>query len=317
MSTSYFSAPAAFDVLPRYGLLLPLLEGKRVLEIGAAGATGGASALYLAELGAGTVLSIDTAEAVARAAASTDHPFVRFEAAGPADVPRRAFDLVIATDGASAVEPAGVSALAGALAPGGRLVVAFRAPGTGLLDLADGEAGGAGAAPAYERVVGPLAAELASVEIFSQAPLVGWVLAAARAGEDPELTFDGTLAGTTEPAHYLAVCGAEPCGIGGLDFVAAPPAPLGRLLGGRLAAALARAAELQGRVAELEHRVAELESALSRAQRGPPAREAEPGGDGAPPVAPLDDESRQASLLMRLAEAEARLAELEADTGGE
>jgi hypothetical protein len=324
MTTSPFSAPAAFDVLPRYGLLLPLLEGRRVLEIGAAGPTGGASALYLAELGAGAVLSIDTAEAVDRAAASTDHPFVRFEATAPADLAPRAFDLVIVTDAASLVEPGAVSALAAALAPDGHLVAAFRAPGMGLLALAGEESAGAADAPLYESVVGPLAAEFASVEIFTQAPLVGWVLAAAGADEESETAADGTLAGTILPAWYLAICGAEPSGIGGLELVAAPPEPLGQIAARHLEAARARAVALQDRVAELqdqvaglERRVAELEGALSRAEQELRTRVADPGGDRASPAAPADDGTRHASLLMRLAEAEARLAELEADAGGE
>lgn len=321
MTPSLFSAPASFDVLPRYGLLLPLLEGKRVLEVGAAGPTGGASALYLAELGAGAVLSIDTAEAVARAAASADHPFVRFEATAPAELAPGAFDLVLVADAAALAEPAAISALAAALAPGGRLVAAFRAPGMGLLAVAGDEAAGAGNALPYDGVVGPLAAEFASVEIVSQAPLVGWVLAAARDDEEPELTFDGTLAGATEAAHYLAICGAEPSGIGGLDFVAAPPEPLGQIASRYLEAARARAAALQDRVVELQdqlaglqRRVAELEAALARAEEARRAREAEPAGvpaPAAPPAAPADDDARHRSLLMRLAEAEARLAELD------
>lgn len=310
MSASYFSAPAAFDILPRYGLLGPFLGGSRVLEIGAVGATDGASALYLAELGAGAVLAIDTVEAVARAAATVDHPFVRFEAIGLADVAHRAFDLVIVTDAVSlGVEPAVVSALAASLAPGGRLVVAFRAHGMGLLTLAGGEEG-AEDAPLYESVVGPLAAEFAAVEIVTQAPLVGWVLAAARAEADPEVTADGTLAGTTQPAHYLAICGAEPSGIGGLDLVAAPPESLGRFVAGRLEAARARAAELEGRVAELE-------GALARARQELVARDAEPDVARGAPAVPTGADSTHASLLMRLAEAEARLAELELDAGGE
>ena len=46
---SFYARNAAGDLLARYSFLEPLLEGKRVLEIGAARATDGGSALFLAE----------------------------------------------------------------------------------------------------------------------------------------------------------------------------------------------------------------------------------------------------------------------------
>ena len=369
MTDSFFPTSDAFDVVPRYGFLQPLLDGSRVLEIGAAGRTGGASALYLAELGAGAVLSVDGPEEVERASASADHPFVRFEALALDELSPGAFDLVIVTDAASlGMDPAVVSSLAAALAPGGRLVVAFRAPGTGLVALASGETGAAGEAPRWEDVIGPLAAGFASVEVVTQTPMVGWVLAAGEIDEDSDVTADGTLAGTTPPAYYLAVCGREASGLGGLALVAAPPEPLGRVVAGRrdesgarvagllveraelarrsaeLEAALSQAqeelarrdaeppvvvelerapsggaAEIAGgdarpaaRVAELERRVAELEGALSRANEELARRDPEPAGAR---EAPVDADGRHAALLMRLAEAEARLAELETDGG--
>lgn len=79
--TSFFAPHGAADLLSRYSFIEPLLAGRRVLEIGAARATDGASALALAERGAAAVLSVeDDGEGFGRAAELATHPFVQFRA---------------------------------------------------------------------------------------------------------------------------------------------------------------------------------------------------------------------------------------------
>src|SRR5512139_3564089 len=131
----FYSANGAGEILPRYSFLESLLQGRRVLELGAAGATDGASAVFLADRGAAAVLSLDGAEAVERAAQAAHHPFVQFRSMEPASLPRGAFDLVVIADGSAlATDPARVAELKALLAEDGVLVAAVRAPGgTGLL----------------------------------------------------------------------------------------------------------------------------------------------------------------------------------------
>src|SRR5512138_1544504 len=150
---SFYSRDGAGDLLARYSFIEPLLDGKRVLEVGAARATEGGSALFLAERGAAAVLSIEAAEEdLAAARGAGHHPFVQFRAIPPADLRPGTFDLVLVADGASlARAPDDVGALRRLLAPGGRLVTALPAGGGGLADLA-----GAAApedAPEYEAFV--------------------------------------------------------------------------------------------------------------------------------------------------------------------
>src|SRR5919204_2587685 len=100
--TSFFAPHGAGDLLSRYSFVEPLLAGRRVLEIGAAQRTGGATALALAERGAAAVMSIEEeADGIAGAAAGVQHPFVQFRAAHLEELPQKAFDLVLVADGAA------------------------------------------------------------------------------------------------------------------------------------------------------------------------------------------------------------------------
>src|SRR5512135_2883422 len=99
---SFYARDGAGDLLARYSFIEPLLEGKRVLEVGAARATAGGTALFLAERGAAAVLSLEPEEAdVVEAREAGHHPFVQFRAGDPGDLPAGAFDLVLAADGAA------------------------------------------------------------------------------------------------------------------------------------------------------------------------------------------------------------------------
>src|SRR6266545_3682891 len=155
---SFYARNGAGDLLARYSFLEPLLAGKRVLEMGAARATDGGTALFLAERGAAAVLSLEPNEGdLAASREAGHHPFVQFRAGAPEELRGGTFDLVLVADGAA---------------------------------------------------------------------MVGWVLALAADGEDPDIAMDGTLAGTPETAAWVAICGDEPCGLAGLQVTALPVKPL-------------------------------------------------------------------------------------------
>src|SRR5512140_2297289 len=78
---SFHARNGSGELLARYSFVEPLLEGRRVLEIGAARATDGGSALFLAERGAAAVLSVEPAEAdLVEARRAGHHPFVQYQA---------------------------------------------------------------------------------------------------------------------------------------------------------------------------------------------------------------------------------------------
>src|SRR6266540_4266665 len=223
---SFYARNGAGDLLARYSFIEPLLEGKRVLELGGARATAGGSALFLAERGAAAVLSLEpNEEDLGAAREAGHHPFVQFRSGAAKDLRQGTFDLVLVADGAAlARAPETLAALRRLLAAGGRLVTAFPAGGAGLAEIA-GEPPDEDVPP-YEGVVSALSDHFALVEVATQSATVGWVLALAADGEDPEIAMDGTLAGTPEAAAYVAICGDEPCGLSGLQVTALPVNPL-------------------------------------------------------------------------------------------
>ncbi len=287
--SSFYARDGAGDLLARYSFLEPLLDGKRVLEVGAARATEGGSALFLAERGAAAVLSIESAEDdLAAAREAGHHPFVQFRAMSPSDLRPGTFDLVLVADGAAlAREPDRVAAFRRLLAPGGRLVTSLPAGGGGLPELAGEPA--AADVPEYEAFVGALSDQFALVEVATQSAVVGWVLALAADGvEDPEVSMDGTLAGTAETGAYLAICGDEPCELVGLSLIALPVKPLldaaaeargAREESGEARRLLERAeASRQATLAQLSARAQELDEAFATrddALRGREAARAE------------------------------------------
>src|SRR6266568_489292 len=280
----FYARNGAGDLLARYSFIEPLLEGRRVLEIGAANATSGGSALFLAERGAAAVLSLEEGGAdVATARESGHHPFVQFRSGSPDDLPSGAFDLVLVSDGAVLGREAGrIAALRRLLAAGGRLVTAFPAGGSGLAEIAGEPA--PEELPSYEGIVGALADHFALVEVATQSPTVGWVIALAADGEEPDVAMDGTLAGTPETAAFLAICGEEPCGLSGLQIVALPTGPLlesgGAARGALEAADEARAernevqAQLAARAEALYQAVAERDEAAAARDEARAEREA-------------------------------------------
>jgi len=213
------------ELLARYSFVEALFTGRRVLEVGAARATDGATALFLAERGAAAVLSIepDDADLVAARRAG-HHPFVQFHATAPEGLRPGTFDLVFVADGAGlAAQPDRVAALHRLLAPGGRLVTALAAGGAGLPELA-GEPP-AGEQPAYETFVNALSDHFPLVEVAAQTATIGWVFGLP-SEDEPEIAMDGTLAGTPETTAYVAIAGEEPSGLSGFSVVALPVAQL-------------------------------------------------------------------------------------------
>ncbi len=262
----FFARNGAGELLARYSFIEHLLEGRRVLEIGAAAATQGASALLLAERGAAAVLSIeDDEDALAGARAAGHHPFVRFEATAIEALKPGAFDLILLADGAPVAEdPARLLALRRLLADGGHLVTALSAPdGRSLADLS-GEAPPL-LAPAYEAFVTALTEHFPSVEVATQSATVGYaVVLPPQNGAEPDVSVDLSQAGESQAAAWIAICGDEATGLSGLTMAAMP---VGDLLEAAAAARdAARAAGEQGGAALEEARRVEAEAQAARAQ---------------------------------------------------
>jgi hypothetical protein len=322
---NFHARNGAGDLLARYSFIEPLLTGRRVLEVGAAAATEGATALFLAERGAAAVLSIDEpGEALEAARQAARHPFVQVRAGGVEDLPRGAFDLVLVADGSTlAADPLRLGALEGLLARGGHLVTAVPVAGApGLADLAGEPL--APEPPAYETFAGALAEAFPVVEVATQTPTLGWVVAMSADDEEPEVSIDGALAGDPEASYYVAVCGDRPSGLSGLTVVALPPRPLleaarDRLAGAAGSEAGARVPQLEAELeaeresafalrAELDRREAAAEAEL--AERRTAAGEAEAALQGARAEAQAARAGVEAALERAVA-AEGRVSELE------
>ena len=103
-----------------------------------------------------------------------------------------AWDLVVVPDlaAASLLEPAAFAEIAGLLAPGGALVAA--------LEASDESA-------RYEAFYALVANHFPSLRVFGQAPLSGYALVDFAVGAPAEVSYDGSAAGTTAPARWIAV----------------------------------------------------------------------------------------------------------------
>jgi SAM-dependent methyltransferase len=312
-----FHAPLGTgELLARVSFLEPLVAGRRVLEVGAVAATGGATAHALAERGAAEVVALDPdAAAVERAGRERPHARVAFRAGdvgSPGATAPASFDLVLVHDGAAlAAAPDRVAALAALLAPGGRLAAALPVPGAPALARLAGLAG-ADEAPGYDAFVGSLQAVFPAVEIATQTAAVGWVVAAT-GDAAPELAVDGAWSGEPDAAAYLAVCGDGPSGLAGMVLVTLPVAPLLEAREARERDDRARAGERHEAIeraitearAETAAAIARAEEATLRADRA------------APELARLEAEIAEARAALARASAErdaavARTRELEA-----
>jgi SAM-dependent methyltransferase len=315
------------ELLPRYVFAESLFLRRRVLEVGAVASTAGASARFLRTRGARSVLACDDdAAAVAAASQGNEDEGLRFRACLFDDLEPGSFDVLLVADLAPYVRAPGLLAeLLRLRAPHGHLVAGLRNPG-GLALARLGEPEPKDAPPTYGQALDALAGYLPSVEVATQAAVLGYQLAFDR-GEG--LQVDGTLGGPGDVAYYVLVAGEAPAQRCEPVWVQLPPEPLayagGRVesqvterdaalkrvralgaeaasLSGERDAAVTARAELQG---ALDAAHAELGRLLGRVQQ------LESAGDSARGVDALSLRVRQ--LEQSVTAAEASRAEAEAD----
>jgi golgin subfamily B member 1 len=250
------------ELLPRYIFAESLFVRRRVLEVGAVAATGGASAEFLVARGARVVVACDddlAAVEAAQARAGSAH--LRFRPAIFDDLPPGGFDLVLVADLAPYVlAPELLRQLADQVSSTGVLVGGIRNPaGLSLAQLMEAE--GEGAPPTYGQVLDALGAHFPHVETATQSPLLGYQLAFDRS---EGLQVDGSLAGSGEAAYFVVLASRERLRAVDPTWVQLPPAPLA-FTGGRLDAATTKAREWEERARRLKTSLGEAREQLSRA----------------------------------------------------
>ena len=251
------------ELLPRYIFAESLFVRRRVLEVGAVAATGGASAEFLVARGARVVVACDDDLAAVEAAqgrAGSAH--LRFRPAIFDDLPPGGFDLVLVADLAPYVlAPELLRQLADQVSSTGVLVGGIRNPaGLSLAQLMEAE--GEGAPPTYGQVLDALGAYFPHVETATQSPLLGYQLAFDRS---EGLQVDGSLAGSGEAAYFVVLASRERLRTVDPTWVQLPPAPLA-FTGGRLDEATTRAREWEERARRLKTSLGEAREQLARAE---------------------------------------------------
>jgi chromosome segregation ATPase len=181
-----------------YSYLRPLLQGRRVIEVGCGN---GEATAHLLRLGAKSVIGAGTAREIADARARQHAGALGFVTmgAGSIDV-SGVFDLVLVPDATDILRGRGsvrLSALLPLVAPGGRLacVVPNGDRGEGL---------------AYYDVVDTLGPHFAKVRMFGQTPFLAFGMAEFDEAAT-DLHVDAELAEreAEEPTHYIAVAGPD------------------------------------------------------------------------------------------------------------
>ena len=251
------------ELLPRYIFAESLFVRRRVLEVGAVAATGGASAEFLVSRGARLVVACDDDLAAVEAAqARAGSERLRFRPAVFDDLPPGGFDLVLVADLAPYVRaPALLAQLAEQVSSTGVLVGGLRNPaGLALAQLMEPD--GEGAPPTYGQVLDALAAHFPHLETATQSPLLGYQLAFERS---EGLQVDGSLAGTGEAAYFVVLGSRERLRTVDPTWVQLPPAPLA-FTGGRLDEASTRAREWEERARRLKTALAEAREELAGAK---------------------------------------------------
>lgn len=243
-----FRALGPSELLPRYVFAEPLLVRRRVLEVGAVASTGGESARFLRTRGARAVVACDDdVAAVTAAAAANEDAALRFRACVFEDLAPHSFDLLLVADLAPYVRAPGLlGALLRLRAPHGVLLGGLRNPAGFALSRLGALEGGE-VPPTFGQALDALSAHLPSVEVATQAPVLGYQVAFER-GDG--LQVDGTLAGEGEAAYFVLVAGEGP--VQGCEpvWVQLPPEPLA-FAGGRLEAQEGRARQEQARARAL------------------------------------------------------------------
>jgi len=181
-----------------YSYLRPLLDGRRVLEVGCG--TGEAAA-HLVQLGAKSVVGAGSAREVAEARGRQRAGALGFVtmAAGTIDT-AGVFDVVLVPDAADLLRgrgPIKLSALLALVAPGGRLacIVANGDRGEGL---------------GYYDVVDALTPHFTKVRMFGQTPFLAFGIAEFdEAAADLRVDADLAERESEEPTHYIALAGPD------------------------------------------------------------------------------------------------------------
>jgi hypothetical protein len=202
------SPPTPFDSQSRrlavYGYLAPLLEGRKVLELGCGAGTGSAR---LRSLGAASVLGLESdptalarARSAERLAGLTFGPLERrtLEAAGR-------FGLIVVPEGADWLSPAapfGLGALRALMTPDARLAVIVASSDRG--ETSNGHGVG------YYALLDALERLFPQVRMFGLTPFAAFG-AAEFGAQTAGLRIEGGLVdeGSEQPTHYLAVAGPD------------------------------------------------------------------------------------------------------------
>jgi hypothetical protein len=202
------SPPTPFDSQSRrlavYGYLAPLLEGRKVLELGCGSGVGSAR---LRALGAASVLGLESdpadlgrARSAERVAGLTFGPLDRrtLEAVGR-------FGLIVVPEGAEWLSPAapfGLGALRALMTPDARLAVIVASADRG--ETSNGHGVG------YYALLDALERLFPQVRMFGLTPFAAFG-AAEFGAQTAGLRIEGGLVdeGSEQPTHYLAVAGPD------------------------------------------------------------------------------------------------------------
>src|SRR5450432_325150 len=289
--------------LPLYAYLEPLMEGRRVLEIGAGLGVGAA---YLAGHGAAEVVGVDTdVTLVERARARNGAANLAFRAVGSLleVVPGAPFDVVVVPECEALLRrPEAIPSLGRMLAPGGRLVLVA---GSADRQAAAGSGRAAEGGVGYYELSDALLPHFAAVQMFGVTPFAAFgVVEFEGAGEGLRVDSRLVEGGVEPPGAYVAVAGTERAADLGYALVQVPFAPIEAKLsadaGGLPGQGPLPGEEDRGATSRLEV----TERRLDEVERRGRAREDELETRASELRRKLEDASAQSDSAMRIARAQ-------------